>query len=398
MEGTKKIILLMAIDSDFELSMEMLEDSEDIFNNPTDSTQDSIDQDQDMITPEEALGLPEEKLTEDNIDSNDAFDIDNPESGGEEDDINNVSSTLGKDPITTIKDSPPLNISSILSALKEDGILPDVDDKIIQTAKTAEDFASIIDQQVSARLSDQEKRIKAALDGGIAPQVINEFDQTLNYLNSIDDNLLEDEGEDGENLRQTLIYQDYINRGFKPERAKKEVDKSIAAGTDIEDAKNALDGNKEFYQERYNEILANTQKERDAILNQQKQEAEKFQKRVLDTEEPFEGIKLDQRTRKQVFETATKLIDKGDDGQIRTALQKYIQDNPMEAQYYVSLFYTLTNGFKDIDKLIGSKVKSATKKTFSNLEKTLSNTSSFGDSGASLFEEDPDKTFIRLDL
>ena len=58
---------------------------------------------------------------------------------------------------------------------------------------------------------------------------------------------LSDESEKGEKLRKDLIYQDFLNRGYSKERATKEVQKSLNAGTDIEDARESLKSNKEFF-------------------------------------------------------------------------------------------------------------------------------------------------------
>lgn len=44
------------------------------------------------------------------------------------------------------------------------------------------------------------------------------FEKTLNILNSIKEDDINAETEDGENLRRQLIYQDYINRGFSLKR------------------------------------------------------------------------------------------------------------------------------------------------------------------------------------
>ena len=44
------------------------------------------------------------------------------------------------------------------------------------------------------------------------------------------------------------------------------------------------------------------------------------------------------------------LIYKDEEGNLMTSIQKYIKENPIDAQYYLNLFYTLTDGFKDINK------------------------------------------------
>ena len=77
--------------------------------------------------------------------------------------------------------------------------------------------------------------------------MVKQYENTINYLESIQEDAINDEGKDGENLRKQLIFQDFINRGFSEERANREVTKSFNSGNDIEDAKEALAGNKEFF-------------------------------------------------------------------------------------------------------------------------------------------------------
>jgi hypothetical protein len=94
--------------------------------------------------------------------------------------------------------------------------------------------------QVQSKLDAKQKRIDEALGVGIEPDEIKKYENTLNYLEGITNDIIEDESEQGEQLRRNLIYQDYINRGFSEARAKKEMEKSFNAGTDIEDALEAI--------------------------------------------------------------------------------------------------------------------------------------------------------------
>ena len=303
----------------------------------------------------------------------------------------------GEDTNNSMKESST-PLSSILSALKDDGILPDVDDKLIKEAKTPEDFATIIEQQVEARLDAANKRVKEALDSGIPVNEVKEYEGLISYLDTINDAAIEQADDAGEALRKDLIYQDFINRGFKPERAKKEVEKSFTAGTDIEDAKNALESNKEYFVGKYNDVINENKQAKAAAIEAQRKQREQFIKKINDTNEPFNGIKLDPGIKKKILDNATKIVEKDSDGTMYTPVQKYIKDNPIDAQYYLSLLYTLTDGFKNIDKLVSGRVAGITKRTLSNLDKTLQSSSSFKDSGNSLFAEDDNSKSIKIDV
>ena len=51
--------------------------------------------------------------------------------------------------------------------------------------------------------------------------MIKRYENTLSYLNSLQDSAISDETDKGEKLRQQLIFQDFINRGYSKERAQK---------------------------------------------------------------------------------------------------------------------------------------------------------------------------------
>lgn len=394
MEGTKiKICLIGISDESIDLNMDMMLGADDLFE-PTEEKGDESIPENKLQTAED-LGLPdtkEEQITEDKV--NDIFDQ-TPESVGK-DEKNQAS---GQD--TNNPESPSSNtISSMLSALKQDGILPDIDDKDISEAKTAEDFAGLIDKQVAARLDATQRRINEALDNGVPPDDVKNYEGTLAFLDGITEEALEVDDDDTDKLRRNLIYQDFINKGFKPERAQKEVEKSITAGTDVDDAKAARESVKEFFENQYKGVQDAKKQATLAEQNKIKASREEFRKKAMDTEEPFAGIKVDKVTRARILDNATKPIEKDANGNFLTPIQKYINENPVEAQYYMSALYTLTDGFKNIDKLVGTKVKDGTKQSYKNLEKALSSSPSLLDSGNSLFNGggSDDNSKITLDI
>ena len=115
--------------------------------------------------------------------------------------------------------SPKNFYSSIAKALKEEGIFPDLDDEGLSKVKDPEDFRDLIDQQIKAGLDERQKRIDEALNAGVEPTEIRKYENTINFLGSIKEENISDEGDKGEKLRKDLIYQDFINRGYSKERA-----------------------------------------------------------------------------------------------------------------------------------------------------------------------------------
>lgn len=313
-----------------------------------------------------------EKTTEEEeINPDDLFD--NPESvgSGKDNQEEEEDTQSEKDKGT----SPKTNFySSIASALKEEGTFPDLDDDTLNGIKTPEDFAEAVEKTVQARLDERQKRIDAALQADVEPDEVRRYEQTLANLDAIKEEYITDETEKGERLRKNLIYQDFRNRGYSEARAKREVEKSFNAGTDIEDAKEALESNREYFSNQYQDLIKEAQEEAKEEQRKIKEEAAQLKKSMLEDKEVFTGITLDKTTRQKAFENITKPVFKTEDGEYLTAIQKYEMDNPVEFRKYLSVLFTMTDGFKNIDGLVKGKVKKEVKQSLRELEHKLSST------------------------
>ena len=273
--------------------------------------------------------------------------------------------------------SPKNNFySSIAKALKEEGIFPDLDDETADNIKAPEDFAEAVEKQIQARFDERQKRIDAALNAGIEPSEIKRYENTLSYLNSLQDSAISDQTDKGEKLRQQLIFQDFINRAYSKERAQREVQKSFNSGTDIEDAKEALASNKEFFQNEYDNLVKEAQEEEKRETQERKEQAEKLRKSILEDTKVFGDIQIDKATRQKVFDNISKPVYKDPEtGELFTAIQRYEMENRTEFLKNVGLLFTLTDGFKNLDGLVKGKVRKEVKKGLRELEHTLNNTS-----------------------
>ena len=345
------------------------------------SSEESIDNlFEDNVNNEESTDSETDKenkkeTTEDEINSDELFD--NPESVGSEE---NNHKEREKETSSNEGGTSPNHIfySSIASALKDEGILPDLDDEIINKIESPEDFAEAIEKQVQAKFSEKERRINEALDSGIETDTVKQFEGTIGFLDSITDEVLNDESEKGEELRKKLIYQDFINRGYSKERATREVNKSFSSGSDLEDAKEALASNKEYFNEQYNSLIEESKRVQLEQKNKIKEEAAKLKKSMLEDKEVFKGIELDKTTRQKAYDNITKPVYKTDSGEYLTAIQKYELENPVEFRKYLSILYTMTNGFSTLDGIVNNKVKREVKQSLRELEHKLSNSAKLG--------------------
>lgn len=328
--------------------------------------------------PEEKETEKEPEETTEVVDSNNLFE-ETPESvGSEENEIEEKEGTKTEKGNGT---SPKNDFySSIANALKEEGIFPDLDDEAISNTSTAEDFRELIDNQIKAGIDERNRRIDEALNAGVEPSEARRYENTINYLKSINEEAITDESEKGETLRKQLIFQDFINRGYTKERAEREVNKSFNAGSDVEDAKEALASNKEFFESEYNNIIKEAQEETQREEKERKEQAAKLKKSILEDKEVFGDIQLDKSTRQKIYDNISKPVYKDPEtGEFYTTIQKYEKENRVEFLKNISLLFTLTDGFKSIDKLVKGKVRKEVKKGLRELENTLNNTARTSD-------------------
>ena len=318
-------------------------------------------------TPEGDKETKDKETTE--VDPNSLFGEGEPESVGSEDNTDKEDTDSDKG------GTSPNFYSSIAKALAEEGIFPDLDEDAISKAATPEDFRDLVEQQIQAGLDERQKRIDDALNAGVEPTEIKKYEGAISYLDSITDEDLSDESEKGENLRKNLIYQDFVNRGYSKERATKEVQKSLKSGTDLEDAKDALISNKEFFQEQYNGLIKEAKKQEEESQRERKQQAEALKASILNDKKVFGEVEIDKKTRQMIYDNIAKPTFRDPDtGEPMTAIQKYERENSTDFLKYVGFLFTMTDGFKNLDNLVKGKVRKEVKKGIRELESALNGT------------------------
>lgn len=356
-------------------------------------------EDEDTQDTPPANGEPpkkEEEPDNDKEETTEVVDVDNlftdtPESVG-----SGKENTEEKEDTTPKGDgtSPKNFYSSIAKALKEEGIFPDLDDEGLSKVKDPEDFRDLIDQQIKAGLDERQKRIDEALNAGVEPTEIRKYENTINFLGSIKEENISDEGDKGEKLRKDLIYQDFINRGYSKERAAREVQKSFNAGTDIDDAKEALKSNIDFFKDKYDELVNEAKSEAEQEERERKEQAEKLKSSILNDKDVFGDLSIDKSTRQKIYDNIAKPVYKDPEtGEYFTAIQKYEMENRTAFLKNIGLLFTLTDGFKNLDGLVKGKVKKEVKKGLRELEHTLNNTARTSDGNlkfVSGVDEDPE--------
>jgi len=237
--------------------------------------------------------------------------------------------------------------------LKEQGFFSTLDKEI----KTAEDLAEAFQAEVKknefAGLNEVQKDYLKALENGVPDEVFGQHLQTSNILNSITDEVLENDVE----ICKKLIIEEAILKGNTKERAERMYQRSYDVGDSIDDAKEARAFLLKKDAEQYQESIIEAEQYK---VNQQKaadKQLKDLEKSVKEQTEIFEGFKANDGLKDKIFETMTKVVDYAPDGLPLNALMKHRMDNPIEFETKLYSLWVLTNGFKDINKF---NVKSTT--------------------------------------
>lgn len=252
-------------------------------------------------------------------------------------------------------------LSSLANALFKDGVLTNLKEEEIKTIKTADDFAAIFEKEIQSRIDEKARRIDEALNLGVEPSEIKKNENLIQYLNGISEDIIKEETEQATQLRMNLIVQDFMNKGFTQERAIKEANKSIAAGSDIDDALEALESNKTHFNKQYSDLINAAKKEQEEYKQTIIQRDTDVKENILKNEKLFADMNVTPAIRKLAVENIQKPVFTDKEGNKFSAIQKYEKENPVDFLSKVALFYTITDGFTNIDKITNNtkgKIKS----------------------------------------
>lgn len=270
--------------------------------------------------------------------------------------------------------SSPNLYNTLANALKQESVLPDLDleNKELKSWDDFKDvFREYIEKEVESKLDETDKFIKKAIENGADTKEILQYKNSLDYLESLTEDQLKEEGQDGEALRANIIYQDYLNRGMSEEKAKAKVKKIFDRGDDIDEVFDALESNKEFFNSKIEEINAEAEEKAKKLKKEQEDFYNDLYDSISKDREPIKGIKITEETSKKILNTLKKPIAKDDNGRPLNAVQKYAKENPKDFQKVIGTLFVLTDGFKSFDKIIKATKKVAKRKAVDDLERVL---------------------------
>lgn len=272
----------------------------------------------------------------------------------------------------SVENGSNVDFSSIAKQFADEGIW-ELDDEEV---KDADGFKSLIKKAIENGIDEETRRVKEALELGINSQDVAEFEHTIKMLHSITNEDLYDEGDDGNQLRQKLILQNFINEGMEEKEAVEKTKEIFKKGKDIDEAEKALVANKKFFQQTYKDLKASARKQKDEWDKSIQKQTDDLKSSIMSNEKYLGEIDIDEKTKKTALANLSepRYKDK-DSGQMLTAIQKYEKENKTDFLKNLGLLFTLTDGFKNLDKLTTKAVNRRINKQISDIEDVLKNPS-----------------------
>ena len=232
--------------------------------------------------------------------------------------------------------SPKLNeteqlYSNLAAQFKSEGVLPGLEN--IEDIKDLTALNEAIRKEVESRFSDEQKRIDEATKAGAEPTEVSEKLSTISKLESVTPEFISDEK--NLNFRKQAIAQDFIDKGYNPERAQTLAQRSVDAGTDIEDADFAIKN-----------IIAHEKKSLDNIIESAKAKEAKSLNDIKDyiqkTPEVLPGVQLTDSQKDELYKGITTDVGNKDN-----AFVTYQKSDPVGSRIKLEAFYYLTKGMTD---------------------------------------------------
>lgn len=252
--------------------------------------------------------------------------------------------------------SPKLNeteqlYSNLAAEFKAKGVLPELD---ITKIKSLKDIEDAIKEQVDSRLTDRQRFIEDAKKSGAPITAVTEKVNTIDKLKAVTPEYIQDDA--NVNFRLTAITQDFIEKGYGEDRAKAMAQRSVDAGTDIEDAEFALSSIIKKEEESLKEII-------DSAKQNEKDSLRDIKSYIADSPEVLPGIELNDSQKDELYNQITT-----DLGNKENAFMQAQKADPIGSRIKLEALFFLTKGLSDFS-LFGEQ-KTQTKIT-NNIENLL---------------------------
>lgn len=261
-------------------------------------------------------------------------------------------------------DSSSSPMQLFASTLHAEGVIDLEEGQTIETEKEliAAWRKSVASNEL-ADLNEDQRTYVEAIRNGIPEEEIKQNFNNIKALNGVTAESLKN----NEELRKTLIAQDFIAKGIDAAKANELATRSIELGTDSEDATEALQSLKLIEGSRITKENARLAKEKEENSAKELDRISKLKTTILEKEEFIPNLKINSTTKDKIFKNMTEVVDYDDKGNGINAITKARLKDPENFEMMESMLYTITKGFTDFSKLTNN----AKTTSVSELEKSL---------------------------
>lgn len=279
--------------------------------------------------------------------------------------------------------SPQLNeteqlYSNLAAEFKAKGVLPELD---VSKIKSLKDIEDAIKNQIDNGLTERQKFIEDAQRSGAPVSEVSEKAETIDKLKRVTPEFLNDE----RNLqfRMTAIVQDFMQKGYSEERATSMAQRSVDAGTDIEDAQFALNDLIKAEEAALKGLI-------DGAKNQEQDSLNNIKNYIADTPEVIPGISLTNSQKDELYDQMTTSVSDDRDNAFMAAQKA----DPVGSRIKLEALFYLTKGLTDFS-IFGAKQETKITNDLENLIRGARFTSSGSVDTNSV---DKDSNFTLTDL
>jgi hypothetical protein len=232
--------------------------------------------------------------------------------------------------------SPKLNeteqlYSNLAAQFKAKGVLPGLDD--ITKIKSLEDLNEAIQGRIDSGLTARQKAIEEAQSAGIPVGEVATKVDTIDKLKGVTKEFIQ--SDDSLEFRRTAIVQDFLLKGYSPERANEMTQRSIDAGTDIADAEFAVSSIIKAEETSLNNIL-------DGARKNEQNKLDDVKKYIANTQEVVPGVVLTDTQKDELYSRITTDLGNKDN-----AFMQSQKSDPVGSRIRIEAVAYLTKDFTD---------------------------------------------------
>ena len=299
--------------------------------------------------------------------------------------------------------SSPL-LTRLASALYKDGVLTGVNEeeiKDVDIPKLADMIRGTIKQNEFSDLDPRTKEALNAIRAGVpVDNVVKHHNAEIKLADFTEDRFIESDiddesvAEEKKTVRQNLIFNDLIARGYSKEDAQRRTNQSFNSGDDEADAKLALNSLKQIAEQRKQAEIKEAEANRAAYEGRRND----LMKRVAELKEVMPGIPVTEETAKWMAEAMTNPTGRSENGALRTVVSDKRSENPFD--FDTRLHYFIKMGLFDETPDMSLFTKRSMSNAVQELEKSLSNEGIYeagkGASLESITEREMKENYLRL--